>query len=371
MKRKVKDFMSSIQNRRLKIILSGGGTIGAVSPLLAIKEKLIEKKIPAEFIWVGTVNGIEKDIIAREKIEYCAIQSGKFRRYFSFQNFIDPFRFIAGFFQSLGIIKKFQPDLILSAGGFVSVPLAMAAKLRGKTVIIHQQDIKVGLANRIMSWFAKIVTVTFKTSLKDFAKEKTMLLGNPCRSKIFEGKKAKAKDLYDLANGRPVVLVIGGSLGAEWINNQIFNAVEKLTEKYQIIHSVGKGHVKRELLMIPYYHQVEYLHDIENAYAAADLVVARAGLSTLTELAALGKPAIIIPIPDNQQEANAYYLKNNNAAIIVEQGGTDDLVAAILKLLEHPKSLEVLAKNIKDLLPADAADKYVDFILKVSNFKNK
>jgi UDP-N-acetylglucosamine--N-acetylmuramyl-(pentapeptide) pyrophosphoryl-undecaprenol N-acetylglucosamine transferase len=348
-------------------MLTGGGTIGAVSPLLAIKEKMEEQGIAAEYLWIGTKTGVEREVIQKENIPYKAIFAAKLRRYFSFQLFLDPFRFVCGFFQARSIIKKFQPDLILSAGGFVSVPVVIAANWLKKKTIIHQQDIVPGLANKIMARYATLITVSFEASLKDFPKEKTVQIGNPCRLKLLKGTKESALKRFSLEENLPTLLILGGSLGAEWINENISAIVADLSDVCQIIHVVGRGNVRPAVAGVIRYHQYEYLfEELADAYAVADLVIARAGLSTLTELTVLHKPAILIPIPDNQQEKNAEYFSSKNAVILEKQKETDqsDLLALIKNLLANPNTLERLSKNISDMMPNDATEKYVNLIKK-------
>lgn len=342
--------------------------MGAVSPLLAIKEKMAEQGMTPGFIWIGTKKGVEREIIAKENILYYSIQTAKWRRYFSLKTLLAPFQFVVGLCQAWKIIKRFQPDLILSAGGFVSVPVIIAAKFLKKKTVVHQQDIVAGLANKIMSRFATMITVTFESSLQDFSKEKTVQTGNPYRSQILKGNEESAIKRFKLEPGVPTCLIFGGSLGAAWINRSIAAMVPSLTAFCQIIHVVGRGKVQSGLEEYSRYHQYEYLfEELADAYAIADLVVARAGLSTLTELTALRKPTILIPIPDNQQEKNAEYFVQKQAAVRINQKTTtpEELGDLIKKLLDSPERLAQLSVNIKEMMPRDAAEKYLDLIKKL------
>ena len=355
----------------MKVILTGGGTIGSVSPLLAVKEALEDKSDDLKFYWIGTKDGIEKDIVVKENIHYIGISSGKLRRYFDWNNLLDPFRILAGFFQAYRIIKEIQPDIILSAGGFVSVPVIWAAWILGKKSIIHQQDIRPGLANLLTVRCASRVTVTFKKSLLDFPVNKAIQLGNPVRKSILDGDKARAIKRFGLELKLPTLLILGGSLGADFINQLLANSIRRLFDDCQIIHLTGKGNSNKYFEDKLYgekgdrYHQYEYLHEeMADAYAAADLVVCRAGLSTLTEVAAWRKPAIIIPIPKHQQEENAKYFQDKNAAIVLDQNSTasDQFVSLVREIIRNRRILSQLQVKLHKLFPENSSELYVDLI---------
>ncbi|MEK7512070.1 MAG: undecaprenyldiphospho-muramoylpentapeptide beta-N-acetylglucosaminyltransferase [Patescibacteria group bacterium] len=356
----------------MRIILTGGGTIGSVSPLLAVREKIIEQKIEAEFIWIGTEHGLEREILAQEDISFFAIKSGKWRRYFSAQNFFDIFRFIVGFFQAIKIIRTFKPDLILSAGSFVSVPVVLAGALFHVRIIVHQQDLKIGLANRLSATFATRITVAFDESLKYFPAAKTVLTGNPVRSRVATGDKESAVKYFGLEIGLPTLLVMGGSLGAEAVNKLLFAGITRLIEFCQIIHIVGRGNLvdwtdrDKFGVLATRYHSYEYMFEKLNmAYAAADLVVCRAGLSTLTELSFIGKPTILIPIPNNQQGENARYFDSKNAVVVMDESEENQgkFVDTIKNLLSDAGSLRRLSDNMKRAMEQNANDKYLTLIM--------
>jgi len=355
---------------KYKIILSGGGTMGSVVPLLALRDKLLEGNFTVEFLWVGTENGVEKELLSKE-MNYIGIKSGKLRRYFSLQNFFDPFRLIYGIFQSLALLRNFEPNLVVSAGGYVSVPLFIAARIKGVRTIVHQQDLQVGLANRIMAKFASIITVAFEPLLKEFDANKVKLIGNPVRSKILQGDKTRGSTIFNLEANIPTVVVMGGSLGAEKINEVLFQSITRLIEFSQIIHIVGKGNIvqweNKETFgaLSSRYHPYEYVNEeIADLYAVADLVVCRAGLSTLSELAALKKPAIVIPIPQNQQEINADYFVKQNAVILLNQLTltADEFVETVSGLLNSGSSLGTLSRRISETMIPDATEKFVELI---------
>ena len=362
----------------MRIILSGGGTIGSVSPLLAVREELIKQQVSAEFIWIGTENGLEREILAEEDIPFFAIKSGKWRRYFSLNNFFDLFRFVFGFFQAIKIIRTFKPDLILSAGSFVSVPIVIAGALFHTRIIIHQQDLTPGLANRLMAPLAAKITVTFEESLKYFPAGKTVLTGNPVRSKIIFSDKESAKQHFGLEVGLPTVLVMGGSLGAEAINKLLFESITKMIEFCQIIHIVGKGNMvewtdkEKFGSLAGRYHSFEYMFlELGQAYAAADLVVCRAGLATLTELCFLGKPTVLIPIPNNQQEENAGYFDSKNAVVVFAEAesSSEKFIDLIKNLLADSGSLIRLGDNMKRAMKQGANENYLAVIMPINDEK--
>jgi len=350
----------------MKILLTGGGTLGAVSPLLAIRDELQKRVSGTRFIWIGTEQGLEKEIIEREGINYYAISSGKLRRYFSWQNFLDPFRIIRGVFQAYKIIKEFDPEIILSAGGFVGVPVVIASWLQARKSIIHQQDLQAGLANLLVARFATIVTVSFKESLADFPKGKTALLGNPVREMILSGNREKAKEKFGFNDNLPVLLVMGGSLGAESINQLMEKSFSELTQFCQIIHVSGKEYKPLEITQNNY-KVIPFLHyeELADAYALAEIIVCRAGLSTISELSAIGKPIVLIPIPNNQQVKNADYLVKAKAAMALDQNKTKpaEFVRLVRELIDNEAERKDLAENIRKIMPSNPREMYGELIL--------
>ena len=349
----------------MKILLSGGGTIGSVSPLIAIYEEIKRQKPAAEFLWLATRRGLEHDLIKSYNIPVRSIFAGKFRRYFSWQNFFDPVLVLLGFFQSLKVIFQFKPDLILSAGSFVSVPTVWAGRLLGAPALIHQQDVLPGLANKLMAKSAKIITATFEKSKSDFPEKKTIITGNPVRSEIFEAKKEEAYAFFKLEPAIPTILVMGGGTGATAINNLVLASLDQLVQFCQVIHLTG-GRID-QLAEHPRYRSYDFLtSQIKYAYAAADLAVSRAGMSALSELAATQKPTIVIPIPNSHQLYNAIEFAKNNAAIMVEEKNLTpaSFTAGVKELLADPARLLNLGHNIGQLIPAEATQKIVRIIFK-------
>jgi UDP-N-acetylglucosamine--N-acetylmuramyl-(pentapeptide) pyrophosphoryl-undecaprenol N-acetylglucosamine transferase len=345
-----------------KIILSGGGTAGSVSPLLALAESLKNSCVfDYKFLWVGTKNGIEKQMAAEAGIPYKAISAGKLRRYFSFNNFVDIFRIIFAFFQSILLLIKEKPDLIMSAGGFVSVPLVWAAWLFRKKVIIHQQDFRPGLANKLMSPFAGIISVVFEKSLADYG-GKAVWTGNPVRTAF---STYSEKHLIKLNRRLPLILAVGGGTGSLAINQLICENLEKLLNFSQIIHITGKEKQKASKK-----HENYQAFDFVSADLMSELmrksqiVVSRAGMNFLTELSYLGKPSILIPMPNTHQEENAKIFHEKRAAIVLDQINIDSeiLVSTIKKILADRELEAELSFNIKNLLKSGENEKTVKII---------
>ena len=340
----------------MKILFSGGGTLGPVTPLLAIKDVIEEWNRHTKFFWIGTKNGPEETLVAEHGIPFQAIPAGKFRRYFSFLNLFDIVRVVAAFFKALRILLREYPDLCISAGGFVSVPVHAAAWFLGIPTWVHQQDVDVGLANRLMVPYATIITTSLAGTVARFPKRKTMWLGNPVRKEIFEGNKARAKKIFNLSGKLPVVLVMGGGTGSLRINQLIAEAVPHVVEHAEIIHLSGRERpqemVTKTAELFPNYHVYQFLvSEMKDAYAAADIIVCRGGFGTLTEAAALEKPCIIIPKPGHQVD-NVRFLDHGGAAILVNETTTDGLYVAkkIRELLGNPHGAELLAHTMHEIL---------------------
>lgn len=349
-----------------KILFSGGGTMGSVSPLIAAWQEIKSVEPSTSFLFIGTESGPEKKVIESCKIPFLSISSGKFRRYFDWQNFTDPFKIIKGFFQSLKIIIDFKPDAVMIAGSFVGVPVAWAAWVLRVPVLIHQQDIEVGLANRLMSWTARKITVSFDLSLKDFDSKKTVLTGNAIKKEFLHCDKSHSRELLGLDTNLPTVLITGGGTGATNLNQITKDALPEILKHCQVIHVTGKG--KAINFQADNYHQYEFFtHEMPEAVCAADLVVTRAGLSTLSELTASGKPIIIIPMYKTHQEFNADYYKKYEAAIVLSEGSLNGKMFAsvIDDALSHPEKLEELSVNIRKMMPAGGAEKIARLLLEM------
>lgn len=340
----------------MKILFSGGGTLGPVTPLLAIKDVIKSTRPGTEFFWIGTTKGPERQLISEAGISFQSITSGKFRRYFSFLNLFDVVRIIIGFFQSVRILSKHYPDMCISAGGFVSVPVHLAAWFLGIPTWVHQQDVEIGLANKLMVPMAKVVTTSLTELVPYFPKKKTVWLGNPVRKEIFEGTKARAKKLFNLSGKLPIVLVLGGGTGSLRVNQLISEAVPHLHMHAEILHLSGRERPQESVVktaeLFPNYHVFQFLGpEMKDAYAAADIIVCRGGFGTLTEAAALIKPCIIIPKPGHQV-GNVSFLERAGAAIFVNEITADGLYIAkkIRELLMNKKEAETIALTMHRIL---------------------
>ena len=279
-----------------KIVLTGGGTAGHVTPNIALIPAL--KKEGYEIYYIGSHNGIEKKLIEEYGIPYYGISSGKLRRYFDVQNFTDPFRVVKGLFDAKRIMKELKPDVVFSKGGFVSVPVVMAAKKCHVPAIIHESDMTPGLANKLSIPSAYKVCCNFPETVAYLPEGKAVLTGSPIRRELFDGNRLNGLDFCHFSINKPVLMVIGGSLGSVAINKAVRNLLPELLKKYQVIHLCGKGNMEPSLEHINGYVQFEYIKkELSDLMDAADVVISRAGANAICELLALKKPAILIPLP--------------------------------------------------------------------------
>ncbi len=302
------------------IIFAGGGSGGPVTPLLAVAS-VIRKSHPGwSLLWIGTSSGPEKEMVTRQKLSFKSVPAGKLRRYWSWRNFLTPLEVAAGFFAALILMLRHRPSVVVSAGGFVAVPVIWAARLVGARVHIHQQDLRPTLTNKLTAPLADTVSVAFEKSLADFAKWHPTLTGNPVRSEILAGSREAAAREFSLDPDRPTVLVVGGGTGAVRLNELTAAAVPKLIDITQVIHATGRGKCCNVTVM-PGYRQRELIlgSEMPDALALADLVVTRAGIGTLSELATLGKPAVIVPMHGTHQEDNARYFSERGAGMYLDE----------------------------------------------------
>jgi len=344
------------------ILFSGGGTGGPVTPLLAVAAELLKENQNLNLIFIDTNSGPAKELTAKfteGKIKFIGLSSGKWRRYLSYKNILDIFKIISAFFKSLAILKREKPDLIISAGGFVSVPVVWAAACRKIPILIHQQDIRPGLANRLMAPFARVITVTFEKSLIDYG-PRAVLTGNPLKDiSGYSQKGIETRKRYGFKIDQPLLMVIGGGTGAVAINNLIAQTLPDLLSISQIIHLTGRGKKSATEIKDERYQAFEFLdhNEVLSLMAAADLVISRCGFGVLTELSSLGKAAILIPMPRTHQEDNASLFKARDAGIVLDQTvlTPGKLKAEITRLVNDSKLRASLSRNIgKIMKPAGA-----------------
>lgn len=314
-----------------KIIMTGGGTAGHVTPNIALMPSL--KEAGYEISYIGSYNGIEKKLIEDRGIPYYGISSGKLRRYFAWKNFSDPFRIIKGYGQAVHLMRKIKPDVVFSKGGFVSVPVVLAAKLCNVPAIIHESDITPGLANKLAIPGARKVCCNFPETLKYLPADKAVLTGSPIRRELFGGDPSKAVSCCNFPDhNKPVLLIIGGSLGSKAINEAIRKILPELLEHFYVIHLCGKGNLDEQLKGVLGYSQFEYANaELTDMFALADLVISRAGANSICELLALHKPNILIPLPAaasrGDQILNARsFEKQGFSCALEEESLTDQLL---------------------------------------------
>jgi len=311
-----------------------------------------------DFIWLGTTAGPERAVVEEAGVTFVAISGGKWRRYFSWANLAAPFLTFWGLLQAWRLFGRWQPSLFISAGSFISVPAAGAAWLRRVPILIHQLDPEPGLANKMMAPLAVRITTTFKDSLKYFG-VKAVWVGSPIRTKLLRRTEPAISK-----TGKPTVLVLGGGTGAAGINRLIIDNLYHLTELARIVHLTGQGKAKE--VVNKNYEQKEFLSQAEMAkrYAEAEVVICRGGLGTLSELSFLHKAAIILPLPNSHQEANARLLKAADAAVVLAEDkiGALDLYRELKVLLKDDQRRQVLGNNLATCLPTNANEKMKEII---------
>lgn len=331
---------------KYKIIMTGGGTAGHVTPNLALVPGLKKKGFDIKYI--GSKDGIEKEIIGDAKIPYYEISSGKLRRYFDFKNFTDPIKVFKGIIEANKILKKEKPDVIFSKGGFVAVPVVIAASMRKIPVVSHESDLTPGLANKLSAPFCNKLCVTFRESLNYIKDNKGVLTGTPIREEILTGSKEKGKKICSFNDNKEVLLVIGGSLGAKSINEAIRNNLEELLKSFNIIHICGKNNFDKNLVGKGGYIQFEYVKDdLPHLLTLSDYIVSRAGANVIFELLALKKPTLLIPlskkISRGDQILNAKSFEKDGYAMVLDE---DEMIENDKKIIIKLKEL----KNKKNIL---------------------
>lgn len=320
-----------------KIILTGGGTAGHVTPNLALLPELTSRGY--EISYIGSYDGIERTLIEGAGVRYTGISSGKLRRYLDIKNFTDPFRVLKGYHQAKTILKKERPDVVFSKGGFVSVPVVLAAGALGIPAIIHESDITPGLANKLAIPKARKVCCNFPETMNYLPKGKSILTGSPIRRELLQGNAEAGRKLCGFNNQKPVLLIIGGSIGSVAVNNQIRQILNDLLADFQVIHVCGKGNLDSALNDLTGYRQFEYVQEeLADLFALSDIVVSRAGANTICELLALKKPSLLIPLPANASRGDQIL----NAGSFEKQGFA-------MKLNQEDMNDDTLLTSIRNL----------------------
>ena len=304
-----------------KIVLTGGGTAGHIAPNIALLPGL--KKLGYEIFYIGSYEGMEKKLIGDYVIPYYGISTGKFRRYFDLKNFTDPFRVLKGYAQSRRILKEIRPDVVFSKGGFVAVPVVRAAASLKIPCVIHESDMTPGLANKLCIPVAKKVCCNFPETMQQLPADKAVLTGSPIREELLKGSRIAGLTLCHFTANKPVLMVIGGSLGASSVNQTVREALPELLKDFQVVHLCGKDKIDNLLLNTPGYVQFEYLKDeLKDVFAMADVVVSRAGANAICELLALKKPNLLIPLSAGSrgdQILNARSFESQGFSMVIDE----------------------------------------------------
>lgn len=322
-----------------KIVLTGGGTAGHVNPNIALLPGLCESGF--EVSYIGSKNGIEKELISKTGIPYFSISTGKLRRYFSPQNITDIFRVLKGISESRKILKKLSPDIIFSKGGFVSVPVVLAASRLHIPIIIHESDSTPGLANRISFKFSKKICASFPETMSLLPKNKAVLTGSPIRNSLLSGDKETGLNFCGFSGNKPVITIMGGSIGAVAINNAIRESLSEILEKFDIVHLCGKGNIDHSLADTKGYAQFEYVNEeLNDIFAATDLMISRAGANAIFEILYLKIPNILIPLPtsgsrgDQLLNAKSFEKSGYSAVLLQDEITKTTLINKIETVME-------------------------------------
>ncbi len=340
----------------MKIACAGGGTLGSVTPLLAIAEEL-QAHGPLTVDWFGTATGPERALVEAAGYSFHTLPGGKLRRYFSLDNITDLGRIVLAFLRALGWFARHDIDALLTAGSFVAVPVGWAAWCCGVPVLVHQQDVRSGLANKLLAPIARCITVSLERSLADFPRYKTTHTGNPVRRGFAAAPPPPAaRRALGLEHELATIVITGGGTGAARLNSVVAAAMPQLTELGQVLHLTGLGKAVSALSSARY-HVQPFTVDTLPAFAAADVVVTRAGMGTLTELAALRRAAVVIPIAGTHQVENAELISAQAAGqVIDEQGLTPTtLIGTVRQLLSDKAAREAAGAALQQLLPNGTA----------------
>lgn len=362
----------------MKIILTGGGTGGHLMPLIAVARKIREKQPDVQLMFVGPKGKMEETLMGAENIPSKWIAAGKMRRYFSLLNFVDFFKIIFGVMQSLVILLIEMPDAIFSKGGYASFPVVFVGWLYRIPILIHESDATPGLANRILKKFVDRVAVAYVEAEKEFPAAQVVVTGNPLRADINLGDAKKAREMFFLTESKKVIFVYGGSQGARAINNKILDILPELLQKYQVIHQTGESnfdevrHRAGEMGIKAGregYITLSFIgEELKDILAVSDLIISRAGANSISEIAANGKPSILIPLQtaaNDHQRMNAYALARIGGCVVLEESnlGENLFMSRIDEIMGSPELQKKLSENIKTFYHADATEKIAIGIL--------
>ena len=333
------------------IVLTGGGTAGHVTPNIAMLPAL--KEAGYQISYIGSYEGIERKLIEELGIPYYGISSGKLRRYFDLKNFTDPFRVLKGFSEAKNLLKQLKPDVVFSKGGFVTVPVVIAAKKCKIPAIIHESDMTPGLANKLCLSSAAKICCNFPETVKSLPQDKAVLTGTPIRQELLQGSKEAGRRFCGFTDQKPVLMVIGGSLGAASVNQHIRSILPELLKEFQVIHLCGKGKTDETLTNTEGYVQFEYIkQELADLFALSDIVISRAGANAICEINALHKPNLLIPLSANasrgDQILNARSFERQGYSMVLEEEEITDekLLSTIRKLYADRQTyVDAMAKD--------------------------
>ncbi|MEI8343635.1 MAG: undecaprenyldiphospho-muramoylpentapeptide beta-N-acetylglucosaminyltransferase [Candidatus Moraniibacteriota bacterium] len=367
----------------MRIVLTGGGSGGHLFPLIAVANKIREKIGPeAEFLYIGSGVEMENSVMNESGIPTKHVLSGKMRRYFSVKNITDIFKIPIGFLQSLWILFKFVPDVIFSKGGYVAVPVVIAAWIYHIPILIHESDSIPGVSNQFLAKFSNRVAVAYPSAEQYFAQEKVALTGNPVRFQVIEGDAVMMRTQLGFTTSKNTLLVLGGSQGSQIINDAIVKILPQLLYSYQIIHQTGEKNFNEVIAGAAQqgvkagregYYAVPFLNanQLRDSFALCDLVVSRAGANFIAEIAANGKPAILIPLENSandHQRMNAFALAKIGAAIVLEETnlGQHLLLEKIEKILSDNVLRQQMIEQVKTFYHHNAADVIANGVIELA-----
>ena len=381
-----------MKNKKIKIGLTGGGSGGHLFPLIAVVDFLrqsqnkpdnfqqqLNNETNFDFIFYGPKGELEKEMMSRKKIKHRSIPSGKLRRYFSFRYLVDPCKFVLGVISSLFYLLIDMPDVLFAKGGYASVPVVIAAWLYRIPILIHESDAKPGLANQFMATLARRIAVSFDRARLYLPNSKVIVTGTPVDQRVLNGDPEKGRELLGMKDkSRPVVLVLGGSQGAMFLNKKILKMLKALLEKFQIIHQTGKKHYQTIIDVADKmgyppnengYYPLPFIgEEIKHYFALADVVISRAGSTAIAEIAANAKPAILVPISqsaNDHQRLNAYEVARQGGAIVLEENNFKQhlVILRLRQLTEQEDLRQKIIQNIKKFYNPRATEMIVTELL--------
>lgn len=360
----------------LKVIISGGGTGGHIYPGISLAYEIKDRDIKNDILFVGTERGLESKLVPREGFKIVKIKARGIKRKICFENLIAIIIFLLSLFQSYKIIKKYKPDLVIGTGGYVSGSIVLMAAILGVPTFVHEQNVIPGITNKLLSRITRATFLSFNQSKEYFSnKAKLIFTGNPIRFKNIKQNTEREYKKYNLDSSKKTILVLGGSKGAASINRAVLGSIDFIKDaiknNLQVLLISGQDDYDNIRGIVGENHKIfsvePYLHDIEKAYSLADLVICRAGATTLAEIVAYGLPAILIPYPyatQDHQGINAKIFEREGAAILILEKDLsgEKLGQVLLDLLKNKDQLEMMAKKSRELSNVNSAEKIVDYI---------